>query len=142
MKYCKLENNVVIQVQPNKADWFVECPDNIHCGLVWNGVDYEQPVIVITSEYKIKQVYEIVANKSKNLANPLDNLRMTVITGLQGDRARGKPLDAGRQKVLDDAESDPRKSSAEALLIAADDIIAIIDTIDDIDQAFIDRGIT
>jgi len=95
----------------------------------------------ITNETKLAEVHRIVAEKSSQLSNPLDNLRMTVITGLQGDRARGRPMPADRQAILDSAEADPRKPQAEALLIAVDDIIANIDTIDDVAQAFIDRGI-
>ena len=83
---------------------------------------------------KIAQVKKLVIDKSAALSDPLDALRMTVITGLQGDRARGKPLTAPLQKILDDAESDARKVPAESLLVAADTIIADIDNVTDVDN--------
>ena len=33
MKYAKLENNIVVQTQPNMAEGFIEVNDNIFCGL-------------------------------------------------------------------------------------------------------------
>ena len=91
---------------------------------------------------KIDEVHAFVGKKTAALADPLDSLRMTVITGLQGDRARGKPLAADRQAILDAAEADARKALAEDLLIAADDILSTITATTDVPQAFIDRGVS
>ena len=34
MKYAKLENNIVVQIQPNKEKGFVEVDDTVVCGMV------------------------------------------------------------------------------------------------------------
>jgi len=43
MKYAKIENDVVVQVQPNKQDGFVEVEDSVICGMVKNGEIFEIP---------------------------------------------------------------------------------------------------
>jgi len=36
MKYAKIINNTVVQIQPNKEDGFIKIDDNIICGMVQN----------------------------------------------------------------------------------------------------------
>jgi len=43
MKYAKIVNNVVIQVQPNNGIGFTEVPDDVICGMVKNGGTFSLP---------------------------------------------------------------------------------------------------
>lgn len=36
MRYAKIENNIVVQIQPNKEDGFIKVIDNVVCGQVKN----------------------------------------------------------------------------------------------------------
>lgn len=45
MNYVKLENNIVVQVQPNKQDGFIEVEGNVICGMILNNGVFEVPVI-------------------------------------------------------------------------------------------------
>lgn len=116
---------------------------NVQTGQITIKPDAPLPVFTADEirQQKLDRAHAIVAEKVAALSEPLDYLRTTVITGLQGDRARGKPIDAPRQAILDAAKADYRKVMAEELLIAADNVIANIDSIEDVDQAFIDQGI-
>jgi hypothetical protein len=75
----------------------------------------------------LPELYRIVAEKQSALSDPLDDLTLTVITGLQGDRARGKPLTPQQQAILDAGDTDPRRQVVEDLLVAAKSIRADID---------------
>lgn len=90
---------------------------------------------------KRQEIIDFVNERTEQLSNPLDLLRTTVIIRLQGDRARGKPLNQGLQKILDDVENDTSKVLAETLLIAADDILLNIDAVTDVIAEFAARGI-
>lgn len=43
MKYAKLTNNIVVQVQLNEGESFIECPDSVVCGMINNDGNYENP---------------------------------------------------------------------------------------------------
>lgn len=49
MKFQKTINGVVVQVQPNRDDdnGFIECPDYVHCGMLFDGTNYTQPPTVL-----------------------------------------------------------------------------------------------
>ncbi|WP_295855908.1 DUF4376 domain-containing protein [uncultured Xylophilus sp.] len=43
MQYVLIEAGVVIQRQPNTEEGFVEAPDAVICGWVWNGSEFTPP---------------------------------------------------------------------------------------------------
>lgn len=45
MKFAKVENNVVVQMQPSSQSGFVEVADSVIVGFVKNGEDFDPPVI-------------------------------------------------------------------------------------------------
>jgi len=72
MKYCKLDNsNVVVQVQPDKADGFIECDDRVHCGLVLVNGLYEQP---------LKQLDDVQKDAVSKIDTAAESARLKFIT--------------------------------------------------------------
>ena len=43
MKYAKIENNVVVQTQPNEETGFIKVPDNVCAGMIKKGKSFENP---------------------------------------------------------------------------------------------------
>jgi hypothetical protein len=43
MPYVKIKDNVVIQKQPRKAEGFVEAPDTVVCGMLYDGKNFTNP---------------------------------------------------------------------------------------------------
>jgi hypothetical protein len=60
MAYIKLENNLVIQKQPNPQDGFIEAPDDVVCGMVKNGDGYVVPPKVESSEERIQELKQLL----------------------------------------------------------------------------------
>jgi len=55
--YCLTdENDLIIQIQPNEEENFIECPDNAVVGMIWNGVDLTTPVINKTLEEVVSAI--------------------------------------------------------------------------------------
>lgn len=50
MKYAKIENNAIKQIQPNNQDGFVEVADGVVCGMIKDGDNFVNPEILQTSE--------------------------------------------------------------------------------------------
>ncbi|WP_432473347.1 hypothetical protein [Amphritea sp. HPY] len=46
MRYAKIENGTVIQIQPNKETGFIEVEDSVVCGMQQEGDDFVAPAIV------------------------------------------------------------------------------------------------
>ena len=59
MKYALIESGVVVQVQPNEQNGFIEVADNIHCGLLYNGETFTPPVHVIDPQIAIDAAAKI-----------------------------------------------------------------------------------
>lgn len=83
---------------------------------------------------KIKRVYDVANERARALAEPMDTLKLNIITGLQGDRARSNPMSPQQVGILNNAEADPRRSQAESLLMAAESIIDDIDNVIDVEN--------
>ena len=47
-KYAKLENDVVVQIQPYFETGFESCPDNVVSGYIKNGANWDAPVVDLT----------------------------------------------------------------------------------------------
>jgi hypothetical protein len=45
MKYAKIENNIVIQTQPNNQPGFIEVDNSVVCGMIKNGSKFENPTV-------------------------------------------------------------------------------------------------
>ena len=43
MRYAKIENNIVVQTQPNLEDGFIEVDDNVICGQIKEGNNFINP---------------------------------------------------------------------------------------------------
>jgi len=43
MKFCKIENNTVVQTQRGAAIGFIECPESVSCGMVKSNGAYKNP---------------------------------------------------------------------------------------------------
>ena len=67
MKFQLTENGVVTQVQPNPDEdgGFVECPDNVHCGMLFDGTDYTQPAPVPKVPPTNEEIYDQTMQNSK-----------------------------------------------------------------------------
>ncbi len=50
MKYIKVENNIVVQVQPNYEQGFIEVEDRVVCGMELKDNILSTPKILITDE--------------------------------------------------------------------------------------------
>ena len=56
MKYAKIENNIVVQIQPNKQEGFIEVNDDIVCGMVKQSDDkFINPDIILTEEQLLQK---------------------------------------------------------------------------------------
>ena len=106
----------------------------------------EHPDVVVvlpipTQADLIAHAEQLAAAKEAALKSPLDSLRRTKASLLQGKRGKGKPLTADETGYLDALEADPRVLASVTLLDAAESIIADIDsgaitTLAEVDQAF------
>jgi len=67
MKYCLLKFNIVIQVQKFPATNFIQCPDYVQCGMVFDGTDYAYPPLTSSQSLKKRQRERIL--EMKGLAN-------------------------------------------------------------------------
>jgi hypothetical protein len=102
------------------------CPDVSQAALDAALAGYDHNAII---KKQLKdELYRVVEEKQEALSDPLDDLTLTVITGLQGDRARGKPLTPQQQAILDAGDTDPRRQQVEDLLVAAKSIRADIES--------------
>lgn len=50
MKYGKIENNIVVQIQPNPEDGFIEIEDSVCCGMIKQGNTFINPIFKKTPE--------------------------------------------------------------------------------------------
>lgn len=50
MKYALIIDNIVVQVQPNPQDGFIEVEDNICCGMIKEGDTFVNPIVTKTQE--------------------------------------------------------------------------------------------
>lgn len=50
MRYAKLINDIVVQIQPNNQDGFIEVDNKVVCGMIKNGEVFENPVVEKTEE--------------------------------------------------------------------------------------------
>lgn len=50
MKYALIIDNIVVQIQPNPQDGFIEVEDNICCGMIEQGITFVNPVFEKTPE--------------------------------------------------------------------------------------------
>lgn len=46
MKYAKIQDGIVVQVQPHAQDGFEKVPDNVVCGQIKKGKKFENPPVV------------------------------------------------------------------------------------------------
>ncbi len=60
MKFAKIENKTVIQVQPNEQDGFVEVEGNVVCGMVLNDEEVFIAPEIVEAEIRVtlKQIKE------------------------------------------------------------------------------------
>lgn len=70
MRYAKIEDNIVVQTQPNKEKGFIEVEDNIVCGMIKVGGKFENPKIIISPE-----------ELDKNRINDINQRARTIIYG-------------------------------------------------------------
>jgi hypothetical protein len=74
MKYAKIENNIVIQIQPNEEEGFVEVPDNVFCGMEL--VD-EKFIISLRVRTVDEQIAELNRQRDDELSGfVIDNIYM------------------------------------------------------------------
>jgi len=50
MKYAKIINNVVTQIQPNIENGFIEVSNTIVCGMMQTDIGFEAPKNILTPE--------------------------------------------------------------------------------------------
>lgn len=60
MKYAKIENNIVIQIQSNPQDGFIEVEDNICCGMIKQDNTFVNPVFEKTEEQIFSEKWETI----------------------------------------------------------------------------------
>lgn len=53
MKYAKIENDVIIQIQPNLEKGFVEVPDDAVCGQIKQGNSFANPNPYVPSPIEV-----------------------------------------------------------------------------------------
>ena len=58
MAYVKIENGVVIQKQPNQQEGFIEAPNSVVCGFLYENGVFTQPLPPEKTAQEIKQEYE------------------------------------------------------------------------------------
>lgn len=63
MKYAKLKDNIVIQIQPNKERGFVEVPDDVICGMIKTADGFIIPEVVKT----IEEIQQEIINKVQTI---------------------------------------------------------------------------
>jgi hypothetical protein len=51
MKYALIENNIVVQIQPNRQNGFIEVDRSVICGMIKNGDSFISPDPTPTSPY-------------------------------------------------------------------------------------------
>ena len=78
MKYQKTELGVVVQIQPNYGNGFIECDDSVVCGMLFDGVSYTNPPLIF-DEVKERKLQEAIAACDEELR---------VITSLYADAER------------------------------------------------------
>lgn len=65
MRFAKLENNIVVQIQPNKEKGFVEVDDSVCCGMILENGKFITPTIVKTEE-ELEQIRINAINQKAN----------------------------------------------------------------------------
>ena len=55
MKYVKVIDGVVVQKQPNAQEGFIQAPDDVVCGWLYDGTTFTAPVIPQPSEEELLQ---------------------------------------------------------------------------------------
>lgn len=67
-KYCNIEDNVVIQVQPNGDKDFIECPEWVHVGCKYVDGKFVEPTPEPTPEPTIQeQLYALDAQQTPRM---------------------------------------------------------------------------
>lgn len=96
MKYAKIENNIVVQVQPDKQEGFIEVDDSVICGMIKSGEIYiiprktdkeaeEQRILAIKQKAQsvILEKYPLEKQSSANLGlygqEYLDNMKAYIL---------------------------------------------------------------
>jgi len=92
MVYVKLENNIVVQKQPNPEVGFIEAPDSVICGMVKNGNNYVLPTVSIETlkaskndeinAARLKANFTTFTHAGKQIA--CDELSRSDIDGMNG----------------------------------------------------------
>ncbi len=52
MAWFKIESGIVIQKQPDQGEGFIEAPDDVVCGYLYDGENFSQPPVDIAEENK------------------------------------------------------------------------------------------
>lgn len=55
MKYVKVIDGVVVQKQPNAQEGFIQAPDDVVCGWLYDGTTYTAPVIPGPTEAELQE---------------------------------------------------------------------------------------
>lgn len=93
MKYQKTVDGVVVQVQPDMADGFIECPDSVHCGMLFDGTNYSQPDPVITPPPTHDEIYDKTMQNSQLLLAIVKSINKgTLVTGANKTGAELKAI--------------------------------------------------
>ena len=48
MAYVKIENGKVVQKQPNEAEGFIQAPDSVMCGMLYDGETFKLPEVTVS----------------------------------------------------------------------------------------------
>lgn len=79
MKYAKIENNIIIQIQPNKEDGFVKVDENVVCGMIQNeDGSFSNPIIEV-----VQVIPQIVTMRQARLALLQSGILADVETAIQ-----------------------------------------------------------
>ena len=95
MKYAKIVNNIVEQIQPNSEAGFIEVADDIVCGMLDNGDGTFSIIPKTQTELDAERVIEIDTR--------LDEIDRLTIRSLRSiNRGRGNAQDDTTMTELDD----------------------------------------
>lgn len=83
MKYAKIENNIVIQIQPNPEDGFIEVDDDVVCGMIQKeDGSFVNPVFEKTpEEIENERISEINSMTEKIITKPYPIYKQLNIRG-------------------------------------------------------------
>lgn len=61
MAYFKVEDDVVVQKQPNFEDGFIEGPDDVYCGYTYKSGKFSAPAAPTPGPTEVRKLYENAA---------------------------------------------------------------------------------